>query len=146
MTATEEYLENQVMTASPHQLHLMVVDGAIRFARQGLEALEESRWEAVRWSLTKARNCLTELLGGIKAEAAPELAERTRTIFMFVYRNLAVAEIEHNIAAVQDSLKLLQMHRETWVELGRKLQSSAQSAMRSIIPEPHLSTGRSWMT
>jgi len=146
MTATEEYLENQVMTASPHQLHLMVVDGAIRFARQGQEALEESRWEAVRWSLTKARNCLTELLGGIKAEAAPELAERTKAIFMFVYRNLAVAEIEHNIAAVQDSLKLLQLHRETWVELGRKLQSSTQSAMRGIIPEPHLSTGRSWMT
>jgi hypothetical protein len=53
---------------------------------------------------------------------------------------------KHSIpAAVQDSLRLLQMHRETWVELGRKLQSGAQSAIRSIIPEPHLSTGRSWV-
>jgi flagellin-specific chaperone FliS len=45
MTTAAEYLEAQVLTASPHRLHLLVVDGAIRFARQAQAALLDRKWE-----------------------------------------------------------------------------------------------------
>ena len=41
MDTGAEYLETQVLTASPEQLHLMVIDGALRFARYGLISLEQ---------------------------------------------------------------------------------------------------------
>lgn len=148
MAATDEYLENQVLTASPHQLHLMVLDGAIRFARQGMAAMSDGSGESVRWALQRARNCVSDLIGAIKPQTAPDLAEPQKQLFLNVYWNLAVAEIERNPERIADGLRILQMHRETWVELGRKLQVSGQSAAvnRSSIPEPHLATGRSWMT
>lgn len=148
MAATDEYLENQVLTASPHQLHLMVLDGAIRFARQGMAAMSDGSGESVRWALQRARNCVSDLIGAIKPQTAPELAEPQKQLFLNVYWNLAVAEIERNPERIEVGLRILQMHRETWVELGRKLQVSGPSAAakRSSILEPHLATGRSWMT
>lgn len=148
MAATDEYLENQVLTAPPHQLHLMVLDGAIRFARQGAAAMTDGGGEAVRWSLARARNCVTDLIGAIRSDPAPELAEPHQRLFLHVYWNLAVAEIERNPARIADALRILNLHRETWVELGQKLQTAGASAAakHSAIPEPHLTTGRSWMT
>lgn len=149
MAVTNEYLENEILTASPHRLHLLVVDGAIRFARQGLAAMEERQWEKAGNFLSRARDCVTELIGGINGEAAPQLAEDLKTVFLFAYRQLVVAELEQQPSHIRDAVRLLQVHRETWVELGLKLQSpgsspSAGPALR--IPEPHMSTSRSWVT
>ena len=35
-----QYLESKVLTAPPYRLHLMLIEGAIRFGRQAAEALE----------------------------------------------------------------------------------------------------------
>lgn len=152
MPAVDEYLENQVLTASPHQLHLMVVDGAIRFARQGLAALEEQRWEAMGKTLNRARDCVTELIGGLNVHQGPEVADHTKTIFLYVYRALVVAELERNPRQIDDAIRLLNLHRETWVELGQKLKAGSvaaaqpSAAPRQVIPDPHLNVSRSWST
>lgn len=153
MAAVDEYLENQILTASPHQLHLMVVDGAIRFARQGLAALEEQRWEALGKTLNRARDCVTELIGGINVHQGPEVADHTKTIFLFVYRVLVVAELERKPEQIDDAIRLLHMHRETWVELGQKLKAGSVAAAQPnaaprhpVVPEPHLTASRSWST
>ncbi|MBL8880313.1 MAG: flagellar protein FliS, partial [Phycisphaerales bacterium] len=39
-SAATQYLKNAVMTASHEQLQLMLIDGAIRFALKGREAIE----------------------------------------------------------------------------------------------------------
>ena len=152
VAAIDEYLENQVLSASPHRLHLMVVDGAIRFARHALTALAEQRWEDLGACLIRSRNCVTELTGGVKDHDAPELAEQTRTIFLYVYRNLVVAELERKSERIEDALRLLALYRETWVELGAKLQTQHAEPIGATsvqnVPQPHLSlsSGRSWMT
>ena len=68
MPAVDDYLETQVLTAAPHRLHLMVVDGAMRFTRQGLAAMREARWEAMGQAFRRARDCVTEMVGGVKPE------------------------------------------------------------------------------
>ena len=149
MSLSLEYLDNDVLTASPHRLHLLVVDGVIRFAGQGKLALEQGRWEDLDRALMRARSCLTELSGGVNDAHAPQLAEQVRTLFLFIYRSLVVAELERNPGRIDDAIRLLKIHRETWVELGLKLQAgqaAAGPAPSSRVPEPHLQTSRSWVT
>ena len=67
----DAYLETQVLTASPERLHLMVVDAAIRFARQSFVALEEKNIEAAYLALTRSRSCISEILTGIDAKPNP---------------------------------------------------------------------------
>ena len=137
MPAVDDYLETQVLTAAPHRLHLMVVDGAMRFTRQGLAAMREARWEAMGQAFRRARDCVTEMVGGVKPEVWPELAANSRLLFLFIYRELSLAEMDRNPEQIEDLLRLLQTHRETWVELGEKLQTGNASSAEKI-PEPHL--------
>ena len=81
MSNVAEYLETQVLTASPHRLHLMVVDGAIRHAKRALEALEGARWEELDSTLSRSRDCVTELVGGLNAEQTPDLTDRMKALF-----------------------------------------------------------------
>jgi flagellar protein FliS len=136
-----EYLESQVLTASPHRLHLMVVDGAIRFARRAEMALEMHRWDELDAALSRSRDCVAELLGGLDAEQSPDLADRLKALFAFVYRNLALADSERNAPRIQDAIRILEIHRETWIEVGEQLVKEA--AGDSSVPTPH---ARSWMT
>jgi flagellar protein FliS len=147
MTITSEYLENQVLTASPHRLHLMVIDGAIRFARLGLAAMQEGRWEAMGQNLDRARECVTELIGGLNSAADPELSEQLKRLFVFSYRSLIAGELERMPPRIEDAIRILNLHRETWIELGLKLQSDPSAGVtRQPPPTPHVPLGRSWTT
>lgn len=137
MNGTDEYLEAQVMTATPHQLHLMVIDGAIRFATQAEEALQQNDIETSHLALNRSREFVTELIGGLDTERAEELVERLKGLFMFAYKNLAAADFDQDVSKIQDALKILKMHRESWMELGSNLKQENQL--------PHENSGeKSW--
>jgi flagellar protein FliS len=121
------YLETQVLTASPERLHLMVVDAAIRFARQGQAALEARHIEAAFLALDHCRTCVTEILSGINSDLNPELAERLKGLFVFVQRNLVLADVERNPQYVRDALAVLESHRRTWEALMDRLQQERSS-------------------
>jgi len=146
MSTTSEYLENQVLSASPHRLHLMVIDGAIRFARQGLIALEDRRWEAMGDALNRSRDCVTELIGGLNHGEDPNLAVDLKSLFVFTYRRLIAGELERQAHYIDDAIRILSLHRETWIELGAKLQTDNAPPPRNVAPSPHMSLGHSWST
>lgn len=133
-----EYLEAQVLTAPPHRLHLLVVEAAIRFSRQALAAFADQDWPAGETALSRARACVAELLCGIRTEVAPDLAERQNRLWLFAYRCLALGELLHDRRKVEDALRILELHRETWLELSSRLLSGEKAS----VPEPHLS---SWL-
>ena len=41
---------------------------------------------------------------------------------MFVYQNLVNADMKRDVTKARDALKILKMHRETWMELGDKVK------------------------
>jgi len=135
--AAQEYLESQVLSASPHRLHLLVIDGALKFARIGLAALERADWEALDAALARSRECVAELIVGVKTDAGLEWAEAFKGVLGNVYQNLAMADPERSSQRIEDAIRILEIHRQTWVELGERL--AEQQA--SVVPEPHL---RSW--
>jgi len=124
-TAAREYLETQVLTASSERLHMMVVDAAIRFGRQGEAALAAADYATACTSLDRSRSCVTELLAGITVDPNPELADRLKSLFLYVHRNLVRADLTHDARLVRDALSILETHRETWLELMNQLQPEA---------------------
>ncbi len=117
----DAYLESQVMTASPHRLHQLVVDAALRHAGRAAVALEAQAWESLHENLSQARDFVNELIIGLDADSAPELVERMAALFTYVHRNLVRADFERNATLIADSIRVLEKHRETWIELGRQL-------------------------
>jgi len=117
MNIVDEYLESKVMTAEPAQLHLMVVEGAIRHARRAAEAINTGDRETSWRELSSARDFVTELISGLKQDHAPELVGNVAQLFVFCYRQLVEADTYQDVAKVRDAIKILETHREGWLEL-----------------------------
>ena len=117
MTTTTEanaYLRTQVLTASPEQLRLMLLDGAIRFAQQAADGLETNDYEASYNGITQARAIVLELATSIRPDVDPELAERVQSVYMFLYAELIDASLNRDKARLDKAIELLHYERETW--------------------------------
>lgn len=131
MIEDDQYLEAKVMTATPHQLHLMVIEAAIRFASQAEAALEAQDFEATHLALNNARSCVAEAISGLNDDAAPELVDRLKGLFAFAYRRLVDADLKNDLTLIGDALGVLRTHRETWLTLGEQLRTSDSSGAAS---------------
>jgi flagellar secretion chaperone FliS len=137
------YLESQVMTASPERLHLMIVDAAIRFARQAEEALSAAKFEAAFKFFSRSRACVSEILSGITSDPNPELANRLRGLFAFVQQLLTRAELSRDSQLVAQAVGVLEIHRETWLQLMGCLQAAQPDVS---VADPESASTRSWTT
>ena len=128
------YLRTKVLTASPEELRLLLLDGAIKFTRQGSEGLASKNYEASYNGITQCRNIVLELLTTIRPEFDPEMCERVKAVYAFMYTELVSAGMERNVTKLDAVVKLLEYERETWVMLMDKL--AAERAAGDTGPAP----------
>ncbi len=137
MAAADSYLSTQVLTASPYRLHLMVVEGAIQFANVGADSLEAGDLESGHLALSKSRDFVTELIGGLREEHNPQLFARMKQLFFFAFINLMEGERERDSQKVRAALEVLQIHHATWIELAAHLAPAATpDSAGSSAPKP----------
>lgn len=110
----QEYLRTKVLTASPAELRLLLLDGAIRFGEQAREGLEQKNPEQAYDGSRQCRAILTELTSGLRTEISPELCERLSSLYLFLYKNLVEAMSERDSEGVRKVVEILTYERETW--------------------------------
>lgn len=125
------YLRTQVMSASPAELRMMLLDGAVKFARQGRQGLADKNHELVYTGFSQARAIVTELMTSIRHEVAPELGERVRSLYAYLFQELVGASLESDIDRADNVIKLLEFEAETWRLLLAKLKDEEQSAPKA---------------
>ena len=84
--AAEAYKRQQVMTATPEALTLMLYDGCLRFMKEGLEAMEQKKWEQCNTSLQKAQNIINEFR--VTLDMKYEIAHQLMPLYDYVYNSL----------------------------------------------------------
>lgn len=115
------YLRTRVLTASPEELRLLLIEGAIRFARQGREGLAKKNFEASFTGLSQCRDILVELITTMRPEVEPTLCERLHGLYTFMYNELVEASFQRDPERVDTVITLLEYEHETWTLLMRKL-------------------------
>jgi flagellar protein FliS len=110
----QAYLRTKVMTASPVELRLMLVDGAIRFAGQCREGLSNRNFEQAFEGSRQCRAILTELLSGLRSDQDPVLCQRLNSLYTFLISRMMEAMAEKNPQLIDSVVDLLSYERETW--------------------------------
>ncbi len=110
----QAYLRTKVMTASPVELRLMLVDGAIRFAGQCQEGLSNRNFEQAFEGSRQCRAILTELLSGLRSAQDPILCQRLNSLYTFLISRMMEAMAEKNPQLIDSVVELLTYERETW--------------------------------
>jgi flagellar protein FliS len=126
-TAPNPYLRTKVMTATPAELRLMLLDGAIKFLEQGKAGLESRDYETSYNGISRCQNILMELLNGLKPEKEPELCAKLSGLYTFMYTRLIKACIEKDLAIAEEVLDLLRYERETWSLLMQQMANENAS-------------------
>ena len=119
--AANAYLSTRVISASPEELRLMLLDGAIKFLAQGRESMRTKQHEGAYTGLTSCREIIFELLTTIRDDVNAELAANARALYAFMYRSLVEGAHEKDDAKLGAIASLLDYERETWVLLMQKL-------------------------
>jgi len=123
-----KYLRTKVMTASPEELRLMLIEGAIRFARTGREGLVEKNYEKSFENISQCKAIVMELLNALRPEHDPELCKNLSGLYTYMYRLLTEANIEHTLDPIDETIKLLEYDLETWKLLMQKMAEERSGA------------------
>ncbi len=118
--AQNSYLEAQVLTATPQKQRLMLIDGAMRFARQGMQLWEQGQNEQASEALGSSRKIVSELLSSIDVQQ-DDLTKKVAAIYVFIFQKLTEAQLGQSAIALQEALDVLAVERETWHLLCEKM-------------------------
>ncbi len=108
------YQRTQVLTAGPEQLRLLLLEGAVRFARQGVEGIRTKNHEAVYVGFSKSRDIVVELMTSIRPDTDATLRSRVQGLYMFIFKLLADASLERDETKGDKAAELLEYEVETW--------------------------------
>ena len=127
-----QYLESKVLTAPSYRLHLMLIEGAIRFSRQASDALRRGDQPAAATPLLRVIDIVGEMLAGVRNQDA-ELNKRLTDLYWFLFRLASEAKIHSDAEKLAVLLRLLEYERQTWQLLCDKL-GGGQSIPASAAP------------
>jgi flagellar secretion chaperone FliS len=128
-----QYLESKVLTAPPQRLHLMLIEGAIRFGRQAEQELRTGGQPAAGPTLLRMLDIVGELLVGVR-QTKSDINEKLAAVYWFVFRRVSEATMNGDNTALADVMRILEFERETWQKVCEKL--SADCTTPTPVPPP----------
>ena len=144
-----EYLEAKVRTANSAQLHLMLLDGAIRFAREAEKGVIRKDELAYQPPLLRAMDLVEELLAGVR-HSEDELNEKLAQLYTFIYARLTSAYVNADKRLMAEAIQILETQRETWrlavaklAEETLRTEASPGAQAMQPAPKPHLGSSPS---
>ncbi|GHF80298.1 flagellar export chaperone FliS [Thalassotalea marina] len=122
-------IESSILSADPHQIIVMMFDGALESVVIAKGAIERKELALKSTALTKAVNILTALKNALDPEAAPAIAENFGFLYDYCITKLNDASISLDIAALDEVHGLLKPLRDAWREMPEQSKQEGLSLL-----------------
>lgn len=110
----QQYKKNQVETATPEQLLILLYDGAIQYLNRAKVAIEQGDDSQFHNNLLGCEKILMEFMNTLDMSNGGKLADNLYRLYDYYYRTLIESGISRNIAKIDEVLRHLKGLRETW--------------------------------
>jgi flagellar protein FliS len=130
------YKQANVLTASKETILLMLYEGAIRFVRGGIEAIETGKIEERSRQLLRAQDIITELRCTLDFKAGKDIAENLERLYEYVTDRLIQANIQHSIEPAKQGLKVLEELHQTWSQAISSLKKEKENEEKNASSDP----------
>jgi flagellar secretion chaperone FliS len=111
-----QYQNNQILNASPEQILIMLYDGAIRFCRQAMHAMDNGDRKVQAEKISRSMAIVCEFANTLNHEVGGEIATDLDALYSFMTRELTNANVKNDRKSLVTVEDLLVGLRETWVE------------------------------
>lgn len=119
-SAAATYRRQQVLTASPEMLTLMLYNGAIKFINEGIKFIGEKNCIKSNKSLLRAQDIMIELMSTLNGKY--EIAGQLYSLYSYIYRGLIEGNMKNDAAKLEEIKGILIEIRDTWNEAMKKAQ------------------------
>lgn len=133
-----QYQNNQILNASSEQILILLYDGAIRFCRQAMQALDAGDKLVMAEKISRTMAIVCEFANTLDHQVGGEIATELDALYAFMTRELTRANLECERTALETVEGLLVDLRGTWVEAieinrqNRQPQRSAETTPKHI--------------
>lgn len=115
-----------VAAASPHNLIVLLFDGALAAIAAARTNLAQENIEAKGLAVSKAIDIITNgLKVSLDQEAGGELAQNLADLYDYAVRRLVQGNLKNQVAAFDEVTALLNEIRGAWVEIGNRANSES---------------------
>ncbi|HEX2541124.1 MAG TPA: flagellar export chaperone FliS [Caldimonas sp.] len=121
-------VETGVAGATPHQLVTMLFDGFNDAVAQARSALARGDIVAKCKAVTRAARIVDEGLKAPLDAAGGVLTENLRALYAYVTMRLTQANLNNDVEALDECVRLLEPVRSAWVAIGPAKGATAEAA------------------
>lgn len=116
--AAEAYKRQQIMTATPEALTLMLYNGCLRFLSEGMKAFEEKKYEEANTALQKAQKIINEFRMTLKMEY--EISQQLMPLYNYCYDRIFVGNLKSDLAPIREAQTIITELRDAWAQAMKK--------------------------
>lgn len=116
--AAEAYKRQQIMTATPEALTLMLYNGCLKFMTEGIEHIDNKEWEAANNSIQKAENIISEFRITLNMEY--DIAKQLMPLYNYTYDRLVEGNIKGDTKLIQEAFDIIKELRDAWAQAMKK--------------------------
>lgn len=101
----KQYQTNNITTATPEKLMIMLFDGAIQFLQKAKSAIEEKNYQERSTNIDGARKILRELMRTIDLENGNDVSKQLFKLYNRMVMKLIKANVSKNIALIDEVME-----------------------------------------
>ena len=117
-------VESAVLSASPHQLVVLLFDGALSAMKKAIILIEQGDIPGKGQAISKAINIISNgLQSGLNHEVGGDLAANLDSLYDYMTRRLLKANLHNDINAINEVVELLNNIADAWKEIGPHSQN-----------------------
>ena len=114
------YKNQQVMTASPEQLTLLLYNGALRFLTESILAMERGDIQKSHNANLRVQDIVREFVQTL--DMSYELSKTWAQLYEYTEYSLIEGNIKKDVNHLQNAKGILQEMRDAWVEAMKQTQ------------------------
>lgn len=112
--AAQTYQNNQVTTATPAELTLMLYNGAIKFIKQAKAAIEEKKPDKAHEYCIRVQDILNELICTVNRDIP--ISEQFLIMYEYMLRRMVEANVKKDVTILDEVEDYFTQFRDAWKE------------------------------
>ena len=115
MNPYQEYENNEINTAEPKELILMLYTGALGFLEEALKYIDDYKsYDKANEKLLRAQDIITELILSLDMNKGGDVAKNLFNLYTYMKKELLNANIKKEKSPIQSVIKYLKELKEAW--------------------------------
>lgn len=118
-------LKQEISTADPHKLTLLLLQGALDRIAYAKGAIERKDFEAKSENITKAVSILVYLRDTLDMDVGGEVSNNLLSLYSYIIDRINEAHMSNLVSSLDESYSLLEPIRDAWVQIPESAKQEA---------------------